>query len=190
MNPDGADAAAWNAQKQESADRVQGGKIATISGIAAGVAGNAIIKNAKKGDDCSAVLRSTTHVKSAKYDEGGNCVLICKKNYEKTADNLQCVPTAEKEIKTANQENRKNIIAKEVIGAYGDTANVALAGVGAFLDPAAGAAMANASGQVAAGKYGSNSVGIQQTQTNLSNSGQQPYNINGSLQQLQNSILK
>ncbi len=184
MNPDGADAAAWNAQKQESTDKVQGGKIATISGVAAGVAGNAIInkdksendsknhnntknKSAKKGDDCSALLRSTTHVKSAKYDENGNCILICRKNYEKTADNLQCVPTEEKELKTANRENRKNMIAKEAIDVYGDTANVALTGVGAFLDPAAGTAMANATGQVATGKHGSSGDGIQQIRNSV-----------------------
>jgi hypothetical protein len=193
MNPDGADAAAWNTQKQESADKVKKGKIATITGIAAGAVGNAIINknntNTQKGDNCSDTLRSTTHVKSAKYDENGNCILICKNNYEKTADNLQCIPTAEKEIKTANQENRKNLIVGKTIDIYGDTANVALTGVAAVFAPSAAAPMAQATGNVAAAKYGNNNGGgIQQMQNDLKNSGQQPYNINGGLYQLQNSM--
>jgi len=43
MNPDGTDAAAWNAQKQESADKAQGGRTATGIGVIGGAVGNAAI---------------------------------------------------------------------------------------------------------------------------------------------------
>ena len=43
MNPDGADAEAWNAQKQESADKVQGGKTTASVGVIGGAVGNAAI---------------------------------------------------------------------------------------------------------------------------------------------------
>ena len=43
MNPDGADATAWNAQKQESADKVQSGKTTAGVGVIGGAVGNAAI---------------------------------------------------------------------------------------------------------------------------------------------------
>ena len=43
MNPDGTDAAAWNAQKQESADKVQSGKTTAGIGVIGGAVGNAAI---------------------------------------------------------------------------------------------------------------------------------------------------
>ena len=43
MNPDGTDATAWNAQKQESADKVQAGKTKTGIGVIGGAVSNAAI---------------------------------------------------------------------------------------------------------------------------------------------------
>ena len=43
MNPDGTDAAAWIAQKQESADKVQSGKTTAGIGVMGGAVGNAAI---------------------------------------------------------------------------------------------------------------------------------------------------
>ena len=43
MNPDGTDAVAWNAQKQESGDKVQGGKTTAGVGVIGGAVGNAAI---------------------------------------------------------------------------------------------------------------------------------------------------
>ena len=176
----GADAVAWAEQKEKSAKQLKTGASVVGAGVATGIIGNAIInkndnnktnaqttkwgKTNKKGVDCSNTLRSQTHVKSAKYDENGNCVLVCKYKYEKTADNLQCVPTEEQELATANREYRRNtrneILSEGVITTVntgvqgaGDTANILGAAAMSIVDPAAGATAVQAIGEVSAAKY-------------------------------------
>ncbi len=113
----------------------------------------------KKGTDCSDTLSDRTHVKSAKYDEGGNCNVSCKNGYERTDQNT-CVPNAETMRKEECEELRKNIyashkvdIAKTALKITGDFANVVTTAAAGYFNPEAGMAAANASGQIAGGKY-------------------------------------
>ncbi len=146
-------------QKSASAAALGAGLGTAAGMLSSGAIGRAI--NTHNAEDCSATLRSTTHVKSAKYDANGNCILECKDKYKKTDDNLECVPTNETVYNTARQQDRKDQALAGIIDitrtgtkVFGDTANVGVTAVaGMFGGPGAGTAAADATGQAALGKY-------------------------------------
>ena len=118
-------------------------------------------KARQEAEDCSSTLRSTTHVKSAKYDADGNCVLECKKNYKKTNDNLECIPTDEQNDKREHKQE----VDKQIVGELGqssrtaiesgnETAQVISSGALAIVDPKAGATAAGVAAQISTGKPG------------------------------------
>ena len=60
MNPDGDDAAAWNAQKAETKSNLTTGIIATAGGVAAGVAGNYLINRKYKNQELQDEFKEIT----------------------------------------------------------------------------------------------------------------------------------
>ena len=79
MNPDSEDAEKWNAQKAESAEKVERGKIAAGVGAIGGVIGNALINEDNNKQDTKATTAQTSGTNTSRQDNvQNNVVKNCK----------------------------------------------------------------------------------------------------------------